>query len=61
MNNKELLEKANYLLNHAVEVISFLEEVGGINNCGYNTDEDEQYVENFFKELKEYGKLTEEK
>ena len=49
------LKQANDLLNQAVEVISFLEEVGGINNCGYNTEEDEKYVSNFFDKLKKYG------
>ena len=59
MNNKELLKQANDLLNQAVEVISFLEEVGGINNCGYNTEEDEKYVKNFFDKLKKYGDKNE--
>ena len=51
----ELLNQANELLNQAVEVISFLEEIGGINNCGYNTEEDKKYVDDFFDKLKKYG------
>ena len=43
MKVKELLKEANDLLNQAVEVISFLEEIGGINNCGYNTEKDKKY------------------
>ena len=51
---KKKLKQANELLNQAVEVISFLEEIGGINNCGYNTEEDKKYVDDFFDKLKEY-------
>ena len=53
---KSKLEQANDLLSQAVEVISFLEEISGINNYGYNTEEDKEYVENFFDKLYEYGK-----
>ena len=52
---KELLKQANELLNQAVQVIDFLEEIGGINNCGYNTEADKEYVDDFFDKLKEYG------
>ena len=51
---KELRE----LLDEAVEVISFLEEVGGLNDCGYNNKEDEQHIENFFKKLKDYDERS---
>ena len=52
---KKKLEQANDLLNQAVEVISFLEEISGINNYGYNTEEDKKYVDDFFDKLKKYG------
>ena len=57
--SNELLNEANELLNEAVNVISFIEEIGGINNCGYNTKEDEKYVNDFFDKLKKYGDKNE--
>ena len=51
---KELRE----LLDEAVEVISFLEEVGGLNDCGYNNKEDEQHIDNFFKKLNDYDERS---
>ena len=59
MKVKELLKEANDLLNQAVEVISFLEEIGGINNCGYNTEKDKKYVDDFFDKIKKYGDKNE--
>ena len=38
--------------------ISFLEELGGLNDCGYNNKEDEQHIENFFKKLKDYDERS---
>ena len=58
---KSKLEQADDLLNQAVEVITFLEDLSGIGKYGYSNDEDKKYVETFFDKLEEYGKLTEEK
>ena len=52
---KDKLKQANDLLNQAVEVITFLEDLSGITRYGYTIDKDKEYVEDFFNKLKKYG------
>ena len=57
--SEELSEQANNLLNQAIEVITFLEDLSGIGKEGYKYDEDKKYVESFFDKLKKYNLLKE--